>query len=62
MSKPETEGTAVKQTVWVVRFVNYYPAEIDAIFATRELAETRCDALGGMYVVEEWKIINKEIE
>jgi len=45
--------------MWVVRFSNYHPAEIDSMHKSREEAEKRRDELNeegdtSMWEVEEW--------
>jgi hypothetical protein len=48
-------------TVWVVRYGNYEPAEIDSIWFTEELAQIRAESLdadrrGGDWAVEAWEV------
>jgi hypothetical protein len=46
--------------VYVVKFSNYHPAEIDSIWSTKENALARADELnafaGGDWRVEEWPL------
>jgi len=43
-------------TAWVVVFSNYYPAEVDSIWKTKELAEQKADELQGDWHVQEWTV------
>jgi hypothetical protein len=49
----------LSRTIFVVRFSNYYPAEIDSIWRTRREAQRRADELGDDgddWIVEEQKL------
>jgi hypothetical protein len=41
---------------WAVVYSNYEPAEVDALFATKALAEERAEQLAGDWEVERWAI------
>lgn len=42
--------------VWVVVYGNYFPAEVDSIWKTKELAEQKADELQGEWHAEEWTV------
>jgi hypothetical protein len=44
------------QWVWVVRYENYDPAEVDSIWTTEAGAKTRQAELDGDWRVEQWEL------
>jgi hypothetical protein len=52
----DAEIASQERTVWLVCFGNYYPREINSIWATKELAQQQAESLGSGWDVEEWEV------
>lgn len=46
--------------IFAVVYANFYPLEIDSLWATEELAERRADNLNGMWRVREMEVKGEE--
>lgn len=52
----EPPFAAEVNSVWVVYYGNYYPRELDSIWATEELAKARCEIDPDLNC-EEWAVL-----
>jgi hypothetical protein len=43
-------------TVFIVRYGNYYPLEVDSIWSDEEEAQKRASELGGSFAVEPYDV------
>jgi hypothetical protein len=53
---PAQDGDRATREVYVVRLGNYETAEVDSIWDDVASAQSRCNELGSMWVVEEWPV------
>lgn len=42
--------------VWAVVYSNYFPAEVDSLWKTKEKAEERAEELQGEWHAQEWEV------
>lgn len=54
------ERMSQEVTVWAVRYGNYYPMEINTLWATEALAQAQASKLGGAWCVEAMTVQERE--
>jgi len=59
-SKKKRKRTSKPQSVWAVVYGNYFPYEVDSLWATKKLALNRAEELGDLWEIVEMPILQKK--